>query len=52
MMPKFPRSKPAGRTRQQNELKKNNVRIHLDCQLFTKTMYPEMQETACFMKDC
>lgn len=52
MMQKSPGCIPAGETRQKTGSTKKIARLQLDCQLFTRTIYPEMQESACFMKDC
>lgn len=51
-MQKFSGCVPAGKGRQKRERSKNNVRLQLDCQLLTRTISPDMQETACFMKEC
>lgn len=43
---------PAGKARQKTGSMKKNMKLQVDCQLFARTIFPEMQESACFMKDC
>jgi hypothetical protein len=38
-------------TRQPAGKNKENLRLQLDCQLFAKTICPDLRETACSIKD-
>jgi hypothetical protein len=50
-MQKFSTCVPAGKARKKRERSKKNVRLQLDCQLFAKTICPDLQETECSIKD-
>ena len=51
-MQKFHGCKPAGMNRQAVEKFETKGVIRQDHRVPDGTVYPDMQETACFMKDC
>jgi len=51
-MPKSKRSPATGISRKPVKKIKNEMRLQLDCQLFTRTICPDFPETVGHRKDC